>query len=358
MLVNRISRSKRVRMKDIAEDLNVSVVTVSKVLRGHADISAATRERVLRRVRELNYEPNVAARSLVTGRSFMIGLVVPGLLHPFFGEVARAITRVVRPKGYSLVIASSEEDPELERSEIEVLLARQVDAIILASVQTSGNPLFKKVEDTGTPFVLIDRHLPGVKAQYVGVDDAHIGFLAARHLIERGRRRIAHLRGPEVSTAIGRLQGYRKALEKEGIEVPMHYVVTLKAGEDLGEESGYEAMRDLLAGQTPPDGVFCFNDEAATGALRAILDAGLRVPEDIAVIGVGNMRFANMLAIPLTTIDQNNAQIGERAAKTALRLIESENALPPKTSLVPVRLIERESTSVWAPARTTSQNPL
>ena len=115
MLVNRISRSKRVRMKDIAEDLNVSVVTVSKVLRGHADISAATRERVLRRVRELNYEPNVAARSLVTGRSFMIGLVVPGLLHPFFGEVARAITRVVRPKGYSLVIASSEEDPELER---------------------------------------------------------------------------------------------------------------------------------------------------------------------------------------------------------------------------------------------------
>ena len=343
--MSRNPRNRRIRMKDIAEDLKVSVVTVSKVLRGHADISRATRERVLTRVRELNYEPNVAARSLVTGRSFMIGLVVPGLLHPFFGEVAKAITHVVRSKGYSLVISSSEEDPELERSELEVLLARQVDAVILASVQNSGrNKIFQKLHDTGTPFVLIDRSLQGIKAHYVGVDDVQIGFLATQHLIQRGRRKIAHLKGPEVSTAAGRIQGYKKALKKYGIEAPGTYLVALKSGEDAGDESGYDAMKLLLSESTLPDGVFCFNDEAASGALRAILDAGLRVPEDIAVIGVGNMRFTTRLGVPLTTIDQDNARIGERAAEMALRLIESEDPLPPKTSLVPVKLIERKST--------------
>jgi len=348
--MNSNARSRRVRMKDIAKDLNVSVVTVSKVLRGHADISAATRERVLKRVRELNYKPNVAARSLVTGRSFMIGLVVPGLVHPFFGEVAKAITRELRPKGYSLVIASSEEDPELEQSEIEALLARQVDAIILASVQTSAwGALFRKLNDIGTPLVLIDRYLPGVKTHYVGVDDEQLGFLATDHLIERGCRRVAHIRGPEISTAIGRLQGYKMALEKHGIEVPLNSVATLTSGEDCGEESGYEAMKHLLAGQTLPDGVFCFNDEAATGALRAILDAGLRVPEDIALIGVGNMRLTNWLGVPLSTIDQNNAQIGELAAKIALKAIESNNTVPPKSFLVPVRLVERKSTCTERP---------
>src|ERR1700730_7865114 len=112
------------RMKDSARDLNASVVTVSKGLRNHSDISAATRERVLQRMKELNYRPNLAARTLVTGRTYMIGLVAPGLMHPFFVEVAKALSREIRPKGYSLVISSSEEDPELEKQEIDLLLSR------------------------------------------------------------------------------------------------------------------------------------------------------------------------------------------------------------------------------------------
>ena len=122
-----------VRMKDIAKDLGVSVVTVSKVLRNHSDISPATRMRVRKRMEELNYRPNLAARALVTGRTSIIGLIVPDLVHPFFGQVARGLSRVLRKKGYSLVISSSEEDPELERQEIEQLLARRVDALIIAS---------------------------------------------------------------------------------------------------------------------------------------------------------------------------------------------------------------------------------
>jgi LacI family transcriptional regulator len=343
-----------ITMKDIAKDLGVSVVTVSKVLRDHSDISPATRERVLRRIKELHYQPNRAARSLVTGRSFTIGLIVPDLEHPFFGEIAKAISRRLRLKDYSLIIASSEEDPGLERREIEGLLARQIDAIILASVQTSAHSgVFQRLTDSRVPYVLIDRNFPGLEANYVGVDDRAVGCAATEHLIACGCRRIAHLRGPEVSTGIGRLLGYRETLTRHKITVPLHYVVDLKGGDDRSEEHGCEAMKRLLAVKPIPDGVFCFNDEVAIGALRAILDSGLRTPADIAVIGVDNIRFADLLRVPLSTIDQNSYQIGESAAQLALKLIGSANVLPSEV-ILPIELIARDSTR--GPNTTTRQS--
>ncbi len=340
------SKKSGVRMKDIARDLGVSVVTVSKVLRGHDDISPATRDRVLERMRELNYKPNLAARSLVTGRSYMVGLVVPDLLHPFFAEIAKVATHILRPKGYCLVIASSEENPELEVSEIEALLARQVDAIILASVQASAqSPVFKCMDQLETPYVLIDRNIPGLKASFVGVDDEHIGYLATRHLIEHRCRSIAHIGGPNVSTAEGRLRGFRKALAESKLEVPMQFVERVDSGDDRGEEGGYKAMLTLLSMKTRPDGVFCYNDETAIGALRAAFEAGLEVPADLAVIGVGNMRFSDLLRVPLSSIDQNSQLIGDRAARIALQLIEAGGAIAPESVLLPVKLIQRESSS-------------
>src|SRR5690349_21517198 len=127
-----------VRMKDIANELGLSIVTVSKVLRDHPDISTETRDRVLKLMKELNYRPNLAARALVTGRTFSIGLVVPDLVHPFFGEVAKGMSRRLRAKGYNLIISSSEEDPDLEQREVDQLLARRVDALIVASAQTDA----------------------------------------------------------------------------------------------------------------------------------------------------------------------------------------------------------------------------
>lgn len=148
-----------VRMKDIAKDLGLSVVTVSKVLRRHPDIGEETRKRVLRRVRELDYQPNVLARSLVTGRSYLIGLVVPDLLHPFFAEVAKALSTVVGQRGYSVIISSSEEDAELEAREIRQMVARQLDALVIASC---GNEIeaFERMDRQGQPYVLIDREFP------------------------------------------------------------------------------------------------------------------------------------------------------------------------------------------------------
>src|SRR6185295_1942279 len=135
-----------IRLKDIAQDLNISVVTVSKVLRKHPDIGPATRERVLQRMKELNYRPNLAARALVTGRTHAIGLVVPDLVHPFFGQVAKALARALRGKGYSVMLSSSDDDPELEQQEIDQLLARRVDVLVVASAQRSAETFVRLQE--------------------------------------------------------------------------------------------------------------------------------------------------------------------------------------------------------------------
>jgi LacI family transcriptional regulator len=335
-----------VRLKDIAQQLGVSVVTVSKVLRDHRDISPATKQRVWKRMRELNYRPNLTARALVTGRSYAIGLIVPDLTNSFFAEVAKGISRAIREKGFCLVISSSEEDAALERQEIEQLLARRVDALILASTQKSSAGLHE-LDQHRLPYVLIDRNFPGMIRNFVGTDDVEIGRLATRHLIERGYRRIAHIAGPNRSTASGRRKGYRLELAGHGIKVPTDYIATGKTGDDSGDESGYRAMRALLTRNPRPDAVFCFNDPICLGAMRAILEAGLHVPGQIGLIGCGNIKYSELLRVPLSTIDQDAASLGEQAARLALGLIESSQSGEPypATVLVKPRLIARQSTT-------------
>ena len=205
-------------MMDIARDLKVSVVTVSKVLRNQGRISAATRKRVLRRAKELNYQMNWVARSLVTRRTYTIGLLLPEFTHSFFAEIARAVAQTVRPHGYHVIISYFEEDPELEASEADSLLARQVDGLIIASAQPARClELFQRIQTRNVPFVLIDRPIAGLQASFVGVDNYAIGRLATEHLIERGCCRIGHLRGPEMGIAAERFEGYRRALVRRGL---------------------------------------------------------------------------------------------------------------------------------------------
>jgi LacI family transcriptional regulator len=331
-----------VRMKDIARDLGISVVTVSKVLREHPDISPETRERVLKRMKEVNYRPNLAARALVTGRTYLMGLVVPDLVHPFFAEVARGISKGLRAKGYSLVISSSDEDPELERQEIDQLLARRVDALFVASAQWTVET-FRRIEEQKTPYILIDRKFTGLRANFVGVDDEAIGTIATEHLLDMGCRQIAHIGSAEVSTAVGRMEGYRSTMIRRGIALRQDYVVARQLGDEKSEESGYEEMKKLLQLTPRPDGVFCQNDPTAMGAMRAILDAGLRIPEDIAVVGCGNVRYADFLRVSLTSIDQQSELIGDNAAKLALALIEKKGEERPRNVLLEPKLIVRGS---------------
>lgn len=331
------------RLKDIAQDLGLSVVTISKVLRNHPDIGERTRERVLKRMKELNYQPNFAARSLIAGRTWTIGLVVPDLLHPFFAQIAKGISVEVRRKGYSLFISSSDEDPALEREEIAQLLARRVDVMLVASSQWTVES-FRQFEEQKVPFILLDRQFPGFESNFVGVDDTAVGALATSHLIEQGCRRIAHIRGPEISTAIGRLNGYKQALASHQIAPLASRVVSIgPSGDHVGDKAGYAAAVKLLALKPRPDGIFCFNDPVALGTMRAIFNTGLRVPEDIAVVGCGNLSYSDFLRVPLTSVDQNSKMIGKIAATQALKMAESKTPVPRKSALVAPQLVVRAS---------------
>jgi LacI family transcriptional regulator len=330
-------------MKDIAKDLGLSQATVSKVLREHPDIGEKTRQRVLERVKELDYQPNSLARSLVTGRSYLIGLVVPSLLHPFFAEIARSISSVIRSKGYSLIVSSSEEDPELEKEEISRLLGRRLDALIIASCD-SNIESFERMESRTQPYVLIDRDLNGLAANFVGINDEKAGWLATEHLINMGCRRVAHVRGQDNSTGMSRFEGYRKALIERGLTYSEDYVVRRSYVDTETTRQGAEAMRLLLERNPRPDGVFCFNDPLAIGAMRAILDAGLRIPEDIALIGCGNLPNNDCLRVSLSSIDQHSQVIGQRAAELVLNLIESKQTPRARTIMLEPTLVVRSST--------------
>src|SRR5579872_1907907 len=312
-----------VRMKDIAKDLGVSMITISKVLRNHPDIGEETRQRVLARVKELDYRPNLAARSLVTGRTYLVGLVVPDLLHPFFAEIAKSLSDVLRESGYYLIISSSEEDPNLEEQEINHLLARRLDTLIIASCRSNVD-LFFRIEKQQTPYVLIDRSLPGLSANFVGVDDESVGMLATRHLIDVGCKSIAHIRGPETSTGTRRMDGYKRALVQAGLKVSDNYIIAERKGDVGTKLRGAEAMGQLLSLNQRPDGVFCFNDPLAMGAMNYALDHGIRIPEDIAIIGCGNLHYDDSLRVPLSSIDQHSRKIGEEAARLALRILNSK----------------------------------
>jgi len=332
-----------VRMKDIANDLGVSLITVSKVLRNHPDIGEETRERVLARVKELNYRPNFAARSLVTGRSYLVGLVVPDLLHPFFAEVAKSLSEVLRQSGYYLIISSSDEDPDLEEVEISHLLARRLDTLIIASCRTTVDVFFH-IEKQNIPYVLIDRCLPGLSTNFVGVDDESVGRLATEHLIDIGCKRIAHICGPEISPGVRRMEGYKRALAQAGMKVIDNYIITQRTGDVLTKQGGAEAMRQLLSLEPRPDGLFCFNDPMAMGAMNFALDHGVRIPEDLAVVGCGNLHYDDSLRVPLSSIDQHSRKIGEEAARIALRILNSKVPPKPKTLVMQPELIVREST--------------
>lgn len=332
-----------IRMKDLARDLGVSVVTISKVLRNHPDISEATRLRVQARIKELDYRPNAVARSLVTGRSYLIGLVVPDLLHPFFAEVAQALSSVLRQAGYYLIISASEEDAALEEREVDQLLARRLDALILASARQTVE-MFFRIDSAKTPYILIDRNFPGINANFVGINDEKAGLLATEHLIEAGCRHIAHIRGPEQGPGAGRLEGYRKALTRAGLQYSDDYVISGHRVDIASRQCGAAAMERLLALKPRPDGVFCYNDPVAMGAIDCILEKGLRIPEDVAVIGCGNLHYDASLRVPLSSIDQNSRRIGEEAARLTLGILESKKTPAPESVILEPTLVVRAST--------------
>ena len=332
-----------VRLKDIARDLGVSVITVSKALRDHSDISQETKARVLKRCKEMNYRPNLAARALVTGRTNLLGFVVPDLLHSFFSEIVRGLSSAFEGTGYTLVTTSSDQDAKLERQAVEQLIARRVDVLLVASAQWTVE-MFRRVEEAGIPYILIDRSFTGLAAHFVGVNDEEVGALATRHLAEVGSKRIAHIGGSELSPVVERMEGYKRTLLKLGLASDPELIYNVDRVEELGDATGYEATKKLLKQSPQPDGIFCYNDAIAYGAIAAVLDSGLRVPEDVAIVGCGNILYNKFLKIPLSSIDQQTISIGQKAGKLALQLIEAGEPIAPQRILLQPKLVARQST--------------
>jgi len=327
-------------MKRVAEELGVSITTVSKVLNNRSDIGSATRARVLDKVAELGYRPNVIARSLTTRRTRSLGIVVPDLLHSFFVEIVAGIDAVARSRGYGLLICSSNEDPRREREEMEMLRQRQVDGIVLASVTASGNTdLLLDLATEGIGLVMIDRDdHAAVRCDRVLTDDQLVGEIATSHLLENGRRAIGHICGPRIAHARRRTIGYRTALKARDIAVKAEWMVP----GGFMEADGYRGMTRLLALRPRIDAVFAANDPAAIGAMKAIWEAGLRVPDDIAIVGVGDIALGDLLRVPLTTVGWSRRDQGRHAAELLLNGLDLEND-PPQRIVIPPRLIVRES---------------
>ena len=332
-----------IKLKDIARDLGVSPVTISKALRNHPDISKATRERVEQRVKELGYRPNLTARSLVTGRSSLIGLIVPDLIHPFFAEVAKGLSAAVRERGYFLVMSSSDEDPALEQQEIEQMLAHRLDALVIASCQMNANSL-AEVRLGDTPLVLVDRFFDSFHSHFVGSDDYAAGKLATEHLLSIGCKRIAHIRGPETNVGSRRCKAFLDTLTKHGVTCPPEYIVSARTVDAEGQERGAEAFRQLAGLRRPPDGVFCYNDVVAIGTIGEALKMGLQVPEDVAVIGCGNLHIDELIRVPLSSVDQRSREIGTRTAKLVLEILSADVKSDPRRVVLQPRLVPRAST--------------
>ncbi len=335
-----------VRLKDIADELGVSVVTVSRALRDRPDIAKDTKEKILERVKRLNYRPNLTARSLVTGRSSLIGLVVPDLIHPFFAEIAKGLSAKLREKEYFLLVSSSESDPQLEQDEIEHMLAHHLDCFVVASCQKEPDSM-RKFGEAGVPLVLVDRSFPRFPCNFVGVDDCKVGELATGHLIAQGCKRIAHIRGPATNVGNDRAKGYRETLERHGIELPASYIVACgEASDSDGETRGRKAMEEILTLKPRPDGLFCFNDTVAVGAMDRALEAGLRIPKNMAIVGCGNFHYSSKLQVPLTSVDQKSREIGERTAKMIMTLLEKPASARPRTVILEPELIVRASSQL------------
>jgi LacI family transcriptional regulator len=330
-----------VTLKDIAEALDLSVMTVSKVMRDRPDVREETRTRVKAKANELNYRPNLTARGLVTGRSRQVGIIVPTLLHPFFAEVLEALSSTLMEGGYALMISSSMEDPTIEEATIEQHLGHRLDGLIIASCSTS-TAKFKQLQGQKIPFVLIDRYFPDFKTNFVGVDDVAVGRIATEHLIAMGCKRIAHIRGLEFTTGLGRFAGYKQALKKHGLEFDPSLVSPYVTADGKDWQQSYDAMRGLLAGKRP-DGVFCYNDPIAIAAIDVALEAGLQIPQEIAFVGCDNLHYDSSLKAPLSSMDHHSSLIGVRAAEMLLKLLSEKKPKEPRHVVLQPELVVRQS---------------
>jgi LacI family transcriptional regulator len=326
-------------IREVAKIAGVSYATVSHVLNNTRFVAPQTRDRVLAAMNELDYRPNALARSLRRGKTLTMGLVLPDSSNPFFAEIGRSIEDAAFKLGYNVFLCNTEGDTQREQLYVDALSKKQVDGIIFVAAGDQADSL-KFLLNQAMPVVLVDRDLPPIEVDAVLTDNRQGGYLATRHLIELGHRRIACIMGPSSLTpSAERVIGYRRALEEAAIA----YDHSLVLGGDYRPDSGLRAASTLFSLGSPPTAIFAFNDLMAVGALRAAVKTGRRVPEDVAVIGYDDIELASFMNPPLSTIAQPKSEIGRQAAQILARRM-ADPSHPTYRITLPPELIIRGST--------------
>ncbi len=326
---------------DIAKRLGVAPSTVSRALSDHPDVRKSTKDQIKKLAKELNYSPNPIARSLQSNRTTTIGVIVPEIKHDFFASAISGIEEVAYESGYTIIVCQSNESYEREVVNTHALMHHRVAGVIVSISQcTKCGDHFQDLIKRKIPLVFFDRVCEDVNASKVVIDDTKSAFDAVSYLVKRGYKRIAHLAGPkELGICIRRKNGYLDALKKVGLDAPGGFV---RYG-GLHEEDGYKSMDAMLKEGSVPDAIFAVNDPVAIGAFQKIKEAGLRIPNDIAIVGFSNNRITALVDPPLTTVNQPSFEMGKRAAQILVDTIE-DGSLEPRTLTLDTELIARAST--------------
>jgi LacI family transcriptional regulator len=334
---------KKTTIKDIARMADVSHTTVSRALNNKSRIKNETKEKILSIARELNYIPNFIARSLVMKQTKTLGLVITTIVNPFYTELSQGIETTAISLGYNIILCSTNYDLSIEKKYIDMLRSKGVDGIIFTSAHM-GDPNIIGLAEEGFPMVLVNRRTyhPMVrdKIDYIGVDNILGGFLAVEHLIKLGHDRIGVIGGSsESSVGFERLEGGKKALAAYGREVIGDYFLE----GDFLKGSGYRGGKEFLKMNRPPTAIFATNDYMALGTYQAIVEEGMKVPEDMALVGFNDIEFTSMKGIELTTIGQKKYEMGALAVKTLVERIEGKKVGPSKEIVLEPELIIRKS---------------
>jgi len=334
--------TKQVTVKDIAKRLRLHYTTVSKALRDHPDISSATKNRVLSLARELDYHPNSIAKSLKRQATSTIGVIVPSIQNDFFSAVISGVEEVAYGREFNTVVCQSNESADREAIHVETLISNRVAGVLAcASQTTTSGAHFKALQRQGVPVVFFDRVCEDVQASQVIVDDYTGALNAVQHLIRSGYGHIAHVAGPK-NTSVGRerCRGYLSALEQNGIAVDHDLI----AYGGLEESDGAKAFARLLAQTRMPEAVFAVNDPVALGVYTEIKRHGLKIPDNVALIGFGDNTLSSYLDPPLTTVKQSPYEIGKAAAGMLLKQIENPTReMIPEVQVIETELVLRQS---------------
>lgn len=338
---------QRTNMETIAREVGVSKTTVSRALHNKGRIHPQTRERILHVANKLGYRPNLVARSLRVKKTSTVGVVVIGLTGWFYSHILEGVDGVVQANQYGVLLACSYGNPEKEREILQMLMDKQVDGLIVAPADPEENKEFyEELLALNVPVVLIDRYIPGLPIDFVATNNEIGGYLATRHLLKLGRRQIVFVsngsRERRATSVVGRFTGYQRALAECNI------CQTIELGPGLPdilpeEEYAYNAVSHYLDQGGKLEGVFAVNDDVAYGAIRALQARGIRVPDEVSVVGFDNQDTSAFFLPPLTTVAQPMREIGQKAASLLLERIHKGRSVPQQQILLAPQLVVRQS---------------